>query len=118
MLTDIVKSAVISKRGKKYIQFFNLTYGWVRIFPIPKQSCAHEALSTLFKRDGIPSTMMIDGIKEWTLGEFRRKFREPGYHTKQTEPCSPWPNSCEVAITDVKLVAGRYLHRSKCPKVL
>ena len=118
MFTDISKSAVISKRGNKYIQFFSIPYGWLRTFPIPNKSCAHEDLYTLFKRDVIPSTMVIDGSKEYTLGEFRRKCREPGYHTKQTEPCSPWPNSCEVAITDVKLVSGRDSHRSKCPKVL
>ena len=37
--------------------------------------------------------------------------------TTQTEPCSPWSNSCEVAIKEVKLAVGRDLHRSKHPKV-
>ena len=64
MSTDIAKSAVMSKRGNTYIQFFSLPYGWVRTFPMPKKSCAHEALSTLFKRDGIPSTIVTDGRKE------------------------------------------------------
>ena len=64
MFTDTAKSAVTSKRGNKYMQFFSLPYGWVRTFPMPKKSCAHEALSVLFKRDGVPSTMVMDGSKE------------------------------------------------------
>ena len=58
--------------------------GWKRIFPMTKKSCAHEALSILFKRDGVPSSIVMDGSKEQTLGEFRRKCREAGYHVKQT----------------------------------
>ena len=118
MFTDTAKSAVTSKRGNKYMQFFSLPYGWVRTFPMPKKSCAHEALSVLFKRDGVPSTMVMDGSKEQTQGEFKRKCRESGCHIKQTEPHSPWSNSCEVAIKEVKLATGRDLRRSKCPKVL
>ena len=64
MYTDNAQSVVISKIGNKYCQFFSLLFGWVRAFPMPKNSCAHETLSLLFKRDGVPNTMIMDGSKE------------------------------------------------------
>ena len=118
MFTDTGEAQTVSKRGNKYIQFFSMPFGWVRAFPMPKKSCAHEALSLLFKRDGVPSTMVMDGSKEQTLGQFKSKCRQAGCHVKQTEPYSPWSNSCEVAIKDVKGAAGRDLRASKCPKRL
>ncbi len=62
--------------------------------------------------------MVVDGSKEQTLGKFKTKCRQADWHVKQTEPYSPWSNSCEVAIKEVKLAAGRNLRESKCPKVL
>ena len=118
MFTDTGESNTISKRGNKYTQFFSMPFGWVRAFPMPKKSCAHDALSLLFKRDGVPSTMVMDGSKEQTLGKFATKCRQAGCHVKQTEPYSPWSNSCEVAIKECKGAAGRDLRASKCPKKL
>ena len=115
MFTDTAQSGTTSKRGNKYAQIFSMPYGWVRAFPMPKKSCAHEALSTLFKRDGVPTTMVMDGSKEQTLGDFKKKCRQAGCHIRETEPYSPWSNSAEVAIKEVKLATGRDLHRSKCP---
>ena len=51
---------------------------------------AHETLSLLFKRDGVPPKMVIDGLKEQTLGSFRKKVQEAGFHIKQMEPYYPW----------------------------
>jgi hypothetical protein len=83
-----------------------------------RKSCAHEALSLLFQRDGVPSTMVMDGSKEQLQGEFRRKCREANCHVKQTEPYSPWQNAAEGAIREVKRGAGRKMLSSKAPKVL
>jgi len=118
MFTDTGEANIISKRGNKYTQFFSLPYGWVRAFSMPKKSSAHEALSLLFKNDGVPTSMVMDGSKEQTLGAFRTKCRQAGCHVKQTEPYSPWSNSCEVAIKECKLASGRDLRASKCPKKL
>ena len=35
---------------------------------------AHEALSLLFHRDGVPPAMVLDGSKEQVLGDFKRKL--------------------------------------------
>ena len=60
-----------------------------------KKSDAHEALSLLAQRDGVPPVMIMDGSKEQTMGKFRKKTREFGTHVKQTEPHSPWQNAAE-----------------------
>ncbi len=118
MFTDTAESNVISKRGNRYTQFFSLPYGWVRAFSMPKKYSAHETLSLLFKNVGVHTSMVMDGSKEQTLGPFRSKCRQAGCHVKQTEPYSPWSNSCEVAIKECKLASGRDLRGSKCPKRL
>jgi hypothetical protein len=48
------------------------------------ESKAHEALSLLFHRDGVPNVMVIDGAKAKTEGEFRRNLRDAGCHIKKT----------------------------------
>jgi hypothetical protein len=55
-----------------------------------KKAQAHKALSLLVQRDDDPPLMVMDGAKEQTMGEFRRKAREMGMSIKQTEPYSPW----------------------------
>ena len=118
VFTDTMQSGVISKRKNKYAQVFSTPFGWARAFPMQKKSDAHEALSILFKRDGVPNSLVMDGSKEQTLSKFRTKCRESDCHVKQVEPYSPWSNSCEGTIKMAKLAAGRDLRRSKCPKVL
>ena len=69
MFINTAQLYVISKRGNKCMQVFSMPNAWIRVFPITKKSCAHDALSILFKRDGVPSSMVMDGSKEQTLGE-------------------------------------------------
>jgi hypothetical protein len=91
--TDTLISNIPSRRNNKYAQIFSTSDGWCRAYPMAKKSMAHEGLSLLFQRDGVPNTIIMDGAREQTMGEFRRKCREVGVHVKQTEPHSPWSNS-------------------------
>ena len=83
-----------------------------------KKSEAHEGLSLLLQREGVPNTFMMDGSKEQTLGEFRKKCRVAGARVKQTEPHSPWSNQAEAAIREQKKGVGRQMVRSRAPKRL
>jgi hypothetical protein len=56
------------------------------------ESEAHEALSLIFHRDGVPNVMAMDGSNEHTEGEFRRKLRDAGFHIKQTEQHTQYSN--------------------------
>ena len=119
MFTDTLKAKVKSwYRQNLYAQVFATRFGWTRVFPMKKKSDAHEALSLLAQRDGVPPVMVMDGSKEQTMGKFRKKCREFGTHVKQTEPHSPWQNAAEGAIRELKRGAGRKMTKSKCPAKL
>jgi hypothetical protein len=59
---------------------------------------AHEALSLVFARDGVPNTMIVDGALEQVQGDFKRKCREADCRLKQTEPYMPRSNAAEGVI--------------------
>ena len=107
-----------SRRQNKYAEIFVTTFGWTRAFPMRQKSEAHETLSLLFKRDGVPPAIIVDGSKEQTLGEFRRKAREADCHVKQTEPYSPWQNAAEGGIRELKRGVARKMVKTKSPKKL
>jgi hypothetical protein len=44
----------------------------------------------------------MDGAKEQTIGDFRRKCREAGCHIRQTEPHSPWMNMAEIGVRELR----------------
>jgi hypothetical protein len=70
------------------------------------KSDAHDSLSLLFQRDGVPPKMIMDGSKEQTLGRFRKKCQDADCRIKQTKPYSPWQNAAESAIKELKKAAG------------
>ena len=74
---------------------------------------AHESLSLLFHRDGVPPTMVFDGSKEQTCGHFKRKLREVDCHGRQTEPYA-----AEGCIRELKRGVSRKMMKTGSPKVL
>ena len=56
----------------------------------------------MFQRDGVPTNMIIEGLKENTLGDFKRKVAEAGCHLRQTEPESPWQMAAEGGNRELK----------------
>jgi hypothetical protein len=83
-----------------------------------KEKDAHEALSLLFHRDGVPNIMVMDGAKAQIQGDFWRKLREAGCHIKQTEPHTPKSNAAEGSTRELKRGVGREMVRSGAPKRL
>ena len=79
------------------------------------KSDAHDSLSLLFQRDGVPPKMIMDGSKEQTLGQFKKKCQDADCRIKQTEPYSPWQNAAESAIRELKKAAGRKMVRAGAP---
>jgi hypothetical protein len=104
---DMLEANVKSRRGNKYAEVFGTSFGWSRVFPVKLKSDVHEGLSLLFKRDGVPPKIIVDGSKEQTKGIFQKKMREADYWMKQTEPYSPWQNA-----------AGRKMVKTQTPKKL
>ena len=76
---------------------------------------AHEGLSLMAQRDGVPPTLIMDGSKEQTLGLFRKKARLMGCRIKQTEPYSPWQNAAEGTIRELKKATARKMTQQHSP---
>ena len=104
--TDTLISNTKSQRLNEYAQIFATPDGWCRAYPMRKKSEAHEGLSLMFQREGVPNTLIMDGAKEQLLGKFRKKCRDAGARIKQTEPYSPWSNAAESAIRELKRGVG------------
>jgi hypothetical protein len=83
-----------------------------------RKSEAHETLSLLFHCDGVPSTMVFDGLKEQCKGDFKRKLRKADGHARQTEPYSPWQQAAEGCICKLKHGVSRKMIKTGSPRVL
>ena len=104
--TDTLFAKTKSRRGNKCSQVFAHPCGWKRAYPLKSKGEAHEALSLMFAREGVPDTLMSDGAKETTLGKFRQKCRDADCHLKQTESYTPQANSAESAVKELKRGSG------------
>jgi hypothetical protein len=100
--TDTIFSNSNSRQGNKAAQLFCTANGWTRAFPMAKEKDAHEALSLMFHRDGVPNVMVIDWAKAQIQGGLRRKLCEAGCHIKQMEPHTPKSNASEGSIRELK----------------
>ena len=118
LFADTLISNTRSRRGNLYAEVFTCRNGWKRAYPMQKKSQAHEALSLLFAREGVPVTMIVDGSKEQNLGQFKKKACEADCHIRTTEPHTPQSNAAEGAIRELKKAVGRKMVKSKCPKRL
>ena len=81
-----------------------------------KKSDTHETLSLWLAQDRVPSTLVMDGVREQVMGEFRHKARQADCHVKQTEPYSLWQNAAESTIRELKKGAGRKMIKSNSPR--
>jgi hypothetical protein len=88
---------------------------------MPKKLLAHKGLSLLFQREGVPNTVVIDGAREQTsMGRFHKKCTKEaaGACIKPMEPHTPWSNSAETAIRELKMGVRRQIVRFKATKHL
>ena len=78
-----------------------------------KKGDAHEDLYMLFQRYGVPPKIIVDGSKDQTLGNFKRKVAEAGFHLRQTEPEFLWQMAAEGIILDLKRGSGTNITKMK-----
>jgi hypothetical protein len=100
--TDTLFAGTPSCSGNKCAQAYSTSFGWARAHPMTRKGKAHETLSLLFHGDNVPPTMVFDGLKEQCKVDFKRKLHEADYHTRQTEPYSPWQQAAEGCIHELK----------------
>jgi hypothetical protein len=111
-------STILSRQQNKAAQIFCAGFGFVREFPMKKESKARECLSLLFHRDGVPNVMVMDGANAQTEGQLRRKLRDAGCHIKHTEPHTQSSNMGEGGVRELKIGVGWQMLSSGCPKRL
>ena len=117
MYTDTFIAKVKSKRQNKYAQVYATDFGWSRSYPMKKKGDAHHTLQELF-RIGVPIKMTMDGSKEQTLGDFRKKLREVDCKVHQIEKDSPFANTAEAEIREIKKGSGRKMTAKHSPMKL
>ena len=118
IFADTMFSDTKSRRSNTCAEVYCARNGWKRAFPMKTKAQAHETLSLLFARDGAPASIIVDGAKEQTMGNFCQKVREAGVHIKTTEPHSPWSNAAESAIRELKRGVGQKMLHTGAPKRL
>ena len=118
IFSDTLKAGNLSKRGNKYGQAYCTIYGWSRCHPMAKKNEAHDMLSLVFKRDGVPPKMIVDNSREKSLGEFERKCKEADFHLVNTEPFFPWSQLAEGYIRELKRLSSQQLIKMRSPKHL
>jgi hypothetical protein len=99
--TDTIYSTILSRKGNKAAQVFCEGAGWGRAFPMKKEKEAHEALSLLFHRYGVPNMMVVYGAKAQAQGEFRRKLCDAGCHIRQSEHHTQSSNTGEGGVREL-----------------
>ncbi len=77
-------------------QAYATSFSWARAHPMKRKEDAHETLSLVFQRNGVPPTMVPNDSKEQTKGVFQRKLKEADCHPQVTEPYSPWQQAAEL----------------------
>ncbi len=116
--TDSLFAGTPTCSGNKCAQAFSTSFGWAKAHPMTRKGEAHETLSLLFHRDGVPPTMVFDSLKEHYKGDFKRKLCEADCHTRQTKPYSPWQQAAESCIHELKRGVSRKMIKTGSPRVL
>ncbi len=111
-------SNMYSHRNNKCAKVFASDFGWVHVYPMKTKGKAHEALSLMFQGEGIPPSLVMDGVKEQTLGKFHWKLVDSHCQLKQTEQYSPWQNAAEKEIKELKKRLGCKMLMSGVPQRL
>jgi hypothetical protein len=70
MFCDTLFAGSVSQQGNKMAQAYATSFGWARAHPMKCKGDAHETLSLVFQRNGVPLTMVTDDSKEQIKGEF------------------------------------------------
>ncbi len=104
--------------NNKCAQVFASDFGLVHVYSMKTKGEAHKALSLMFQCEGMPPSMVMDGLKEQMMGKFCRKLVDAHCQLKQTEPYSPWQNATEREIKELKKGSGCKMLTSSAPRCL
>ena len=95
MFTDTYFSSIKSTRGNTCAQIWTNEIKWIRIEPMSTKRNAHHSAKKLFKNDGVPSKLVMDGAREHIMGKFKESCQDSTYQVQQLEYNTPCANRSE-----------------------
>jgi hypothetical protein len=69
MFSNTLFSGSVSRQGNRMAQAYATSFGWAHAHLMTCKGDAHETLSLIFQRNGVPPTMVTKDSKEQTKGE-------------------------------------------------
>jgi hypothetical protein len=66
MFSNTLFAGSMSRQGNKMAQAYATSFGWAHANPMKRKGEAHETMSLVFQRDGVPLTMVTNDSKEQT----------------------------------------------------
>jgi len=113
--SDTYFSKYKSLTGNTCGQIFTDTR-YIGTYPLTTKAHAGHALSDFTHDVGVPAEMIIDNSLEQTApgSAFMKLTKQMHISTKTTEPYSPWQNSAEDAIRELKRRWKRTRRRTGC----
>ena len=112
-------SSIKLNRGNKLTQVYCHPTRWVRVFPMRWEREAHESLSVLFKRDGVPIIIwlwMVLSHKYKVIS--RRNAKDQGVILYKLNPIPLGSTHLRLLLRCLSKHQERTLDKKKCPKVL
>ena len=102
LYTDTLFSSVKSTLQNKCAQLYCSNLDWTRFYPMTARTCMHEIVAHLFRNEGIPKHLILDGAKEQVSEEVRNKFSDANCGLKQPEFDILWVNRVKLGIRELK----------------
>ena len=115
MFTDTYFSSIKSTKGNTCDRIWKNDIKWIRIDPISTKNNAHHSAKNLFKNNGMPLKIVMDGAGEKIMGKFKEACQDAMVQVQQLEYNNPWANRAEGAIQENKVSARREMNKSACP---
>jgi len=118
MYCDSLKGPCKSLRGNAYAITYATEYHWSTIFPIEREKDAHQTVTDLFRRYGVPKSMRPDYAKVLVEGEFARKVRRQECHLHPAEPHTKNQEKSEATTRELKREYRKIMIKTNTPSCL
>ena len=118
MLTYTYLSSIKSTRGNTCAQIWTNDIECIRINPISTKINANHSAKKIFKNDGVPSKVAMDGAREQVMGKFKKACEDATFQVQHLEYSNSWTNRAEGAFRWNKRSARRAMKKSDCPAKL
>ena len=116
--TDTLYGPCKSLSGKTHSQVYATDYQYVQTYSMEREKDAHLTLQQFFSEVGVPNTIVSDGAKAETQGEFAKLARKAQCQQHPVEAYTPNLNKAEGTIRELKQHYTKVMFEKGVPEVL